>query len=228
MYVYIITYCHTVLGEDFRFPRPPAEQSANLTSQGGVKDGDVHNPLWEQKTRDIVHEDNDEDDDDDDDDDDDHKVVNKAKSPPGSKRGAVLLVVVLHEFNGFQLLCNPQYISLTGAFHAPVANPSTANSQHRYTPVSVPTRPQAPPVPTTAPAVPTPAMVTTPVQPIVSPPPIRKLRPPPREGEDRAIPIHLVPIRRVDMVPEVVVDPPTPAPPPVPPGKMDGIVSLFE
>ena len=47
-----------------------------------MKDGDVHNPLWEQKTREIIHEDNDEDDDDDDDDD---EVVNKAKSPPGSK-----------------------------------------------------------------------------------------------------------------------------------------------
>ena len=78
-----ITYCLAVAGEDFRFPRPPSDQSANLTSQEGARDGDVHNPLWEQKTRDVIREDNDEDDDDDDDDEEGN--VLKAKPSPGSK-----------------------------------------------------------------------------------------------------------------------------------------------
>ena len=113
-----------------------------------------------------------------------------------------------------QCFSNFSVYSIAGAVHAPVA-------QHRYTPVSVSTQPHAPSVvAATAPPAPTPAVVSMPVQPIVSQPPLRKLRPPPREGEDRAIPIHLVPIRRVDMVPVVAVDqqPAAPTSASVPPG----------
>ena len=119
-------------------------------------------------------------------------------------------------------------IAHTGAVQAPAAASSSSSSsahvQHKYTPVSaVSTQPSVPPAPVPAPAaVPAAALVATtvPVQPIVSQPPLRKPRPPPREGEDRAIPIHLVPIRRVDMVPVLADHPPAPVLAPVPAGTL--------
>ena len=120
-----------------------------------------------------------------------------------------------------------QLIAHTGAVQAPAAAASSSSSssahvQHNVSAAS--TQPSVPPAPVPAPAaVPAAALVATtvPVQPIVSQPPLRKPRPPPREGEDRAIPIHLVPIRRVDMVP-VLADHPPPAPvlAPVPAGTL--------